>query len=702
MNQRRSICLLLAITGSAAAEDTPASSEPPSPTEAPGETIIVIDRAPDPDADPEARDRGRALGDAPFVTIIHADDHPATASVGDAIGASVGTQLRSLGGFGAYQSVSVRGASPGHTTVLVDGVPLARLATVTADVGRYSVDTFGQVDLYRGAVPIELGGAGVGGAVNLVTRLGRSERGERIRASLGAGSYGARHLHLAYGDAHLDGRLVSATMVGYSAATGDYSFFSDNGTPLNANDDSYLTRENNSFSQLDAMTRWGAADRSAVGGVRLAAKQQGLSGTDTQPVYEAALTTINLVGDGHVEHEVGAATARQQGFVLVERQRLRDPDGELSAGPQDRGYLTLSAGASSTWRLPIARHRGTGGLELRADRFRDRDRMGTGTSVTGHREAGALLAAFDLALDPAATVVLTPAVRFDIVRTAPAPSTVGASVPMPTRWDRVPSPRLSTRAAVSEDVAIKASAGWYVRLPTLVELFGNRAALIGSPDLRPERGPSADVGVVWAPSKPLGALDRILVEASAFGTRPKDTIAFVPSIGFASRALNIANSQSYGGELVASARIARTLSLTANYTRLATQQLTEEASYANKALPRQPEHSVYARADVMQRVLARRVAVWLDASYLSRSYLDQANLRVVPQRLLVGTGARVELAGGLEATLAVQNVTDARIQHLPLDPAPRPDLTETPTALADVMGFPLPGRTFYVSLDWSH
>src|SRR5215213_1352208 len=89
------------------------------------ETIIVIDRAPDRDADPKARDRDRALGDAPFVTIIHSADHPATASVADAIGTSVGAQSRSLGGLGAYESISVRGATPGHTTVLIDGVPLA-------------------------------------------------------------------------------------------------------------------------------------------------------------------------------------------------------------------------------------------------------------------------------------------------------------------------------------------------------------------------------------------------------------------------------------------------------------------------------------------------------------------------------------------------------------------------------------------------
>ena len=60
--------------------DAPASVDP--------ETIVIIDRAPDRDADPAVRDRDRALGEAPFVTIVHPDDHPATASVADAIGAT--------------------------------------------------------------------------------------------------------------------------------------------------------------------------------------------------------------------------------------------------------------------------------------------------------------------------------------------------------------------------------------------------------------------------------------------------------------------------------------------------------------------------------------------------------------------------------------------------------------------------------------
>src|SRR6185503_3675696 len=98
---------------------------------------------------------------------------------------------------------------------------------------------------------------------------------------------------------------------------------------------------------------------------------------------------------------------------------------------------------------------------------------------------------------------------------------------LPPRYDAVPSPRLSARALAGADVAFKASAGYYVRLPTLLELFGDRGFVLGSPDLAPERGPAIDAGVVWAPRGSLGVADRILVQAAVFATRAKDTIAYV-------------------------------------------------------------------------------------------------------------------------------------------------------------------------------
>jgi vitamin B12 transporter len=667
------------------------------------ETIIVIGKAPDREA---ARDRDRALGDAPFVTVIHPDDQPATASVADAVGAAVGAQTRSLGGLGAYESVSVRGAAPGHTAVLIDGVPLSRIAAVTTDLGRFALDAFGQVELYRGAVPVELGGAGVGGALNLVTRLGRGEHGERFTASLGGGSFGARHLRVHYGDEH--GAWLSSTTLGYEGATGDYTYFSDNGTVLNTADDSYKQRANNHFDQLDVASRVGKAGTADAGGVRLAYKDQGLPGSANQPSLEASLATFDAIGDARGDVEVGPAIAKQLGYVLVERQHLRDPMGELGLGAQARDYLTLSGGASTTWVAAVGRHTATAGLELRGDRFRDSDANATRAALIGNRIGGAVLASVDLVADPDALIVVTPAMRLDLVRTAPTPMTEGPMTSEPAaRSDIVPSPRLSARAAVSSDVSVKASAGWYVRLPTLIELFGDRGTLVGSPELRPERGPSADAGFVWAPARamkiPNGDLpdiviDRVLVEAAGFATRPHDTIALVPSGGFVFHAANIADAITYGGEVVAAARIARMVSITANYTHMVTAQLVADPAFANKPLPREPGDVVYARVDVARGP----VDLWSDGTWQSETFVDLSGLQPIPARLLLGAGARVEVVHDVGISVSVANLANVRVETLALSPAPRPGLTSTPTPLADYAGYPLPGRSYYVSLDWSH
>ncbi|HEY4176476.1 MAG TPA: TonB-dependent receptor [Kofleriaceae bacterium] len=671
------------------------------------ETIYVIDDAP---ADKQARDRDRALGDAPFVTVLHADEHAPTASVGDALATTAGVQLSSLGGLGAYQTISVRGAAPGHTEVLIDGLPLARIAAVTTDLGRFSMASFGTVELYRGAVPVEMGGAGVGGAVNLVTALGRGANGERMDVSAGVGSYGAMHLRARYGDAYgAHGQVKSATTIGYQGAAGDFRYFSDNGTLLNKNDDTYLTRENNRFDRLDASTR--AGNDNLVGGVRASWQRQGLPGATSAPTMKTRLSTLDLVGDAQGSVSIGKAIARQVGYVLVEHQTLDDPDGELSLGTIDRTYTTLSGGASSTWHVGIATQRATGGIELRGDHFSDHPGDVVDPDITdspslhtysGNRVGGAVTAALDLALND--RLVVTPAMRLDLERTAPTPMTIGptAGTEIDPRWDTAPSPRLTAREMLRDDLALKGSVGRYSRLPTLTEVFGNRGFILGAPDLKPETGSSSDVGLVWAPAKSLARVDRILVQADAFASRSHDTIAFVTTAGFTARAINLDDTQSYGAELIAAARFAELLTINAAYTRLETAQLSGDMNLRDNPVPRRPGHIAYGRAELGHQLVGRDVAVWGDANYQSKSTLDQTALRIVPARVLVGAGARVELVHDLSLAGTVSNLFDTRTESVPLDPAPSPTFTSAPTALVDITGFPLPGRSFYLSLEWTH
>jgi outer membrane receptor protein involved in Fe transport len=92
--------------------------------------------------------------------------------------------------------------------------------------------------------------------------------------------------------------------------------------------------------------------------------------------------------------------------------------------------------------------------------------------------------------------------------------------------------------------------------------------------------------------------------------------------------------------------------------------------------------------------------VYGDAALVSGNHLDPANLNRVPPRALLGAGIKLEIAPRLLAGLEGKNLTDSRVEDIQLDPPPRPDLTSAPRAVADFFGYPLPGRAFYVTLQW--
>lgn len=656
-----------------------------------------------------ARDRHRALGDTPLVTVLHPDEHlgeePGLVSV---LGGAVGTAVRSLGGLGAFASISVRGAASGHTAILVDGVPLARVGTVSADLGRFDLGAYDQIDLYRGAVPLDVAGAGVGGALALSTALGPTAQGDALVLSAGTGSFAARHLRGRWGGLLRDGDLAAVVLAGYRGARGDFRYFDDGGTSLDPSDDGTRVRTNNGFDEADLAARIGTTGtpaRHGVLGVRVTGKTQGVPGPATTSAAAATLTTWAGLVDGELGLPLSeTVAARVRSYLSLETQRYADPDDEIGVGTQDRRYDLGTFALSAAWDVVAGarrQHRFGAAVDGSAEVYRDHDLVGDRGVQQGDRlSAGvALGGALAFADD---RVVLEPGLRFDAVRTAaPADAIAPATAMPPTpRWDLPASPRLGARAMVRDDVTVKASAGLYARLPTAMELFGDRGFIVGSPDLRAEGGPAIEAGAVWAPAAPRGPVDRILVEAAGFASWPHDTIALVAVGGSVARPINVGDAELRGVEASATARLARRLTVAGNYTLLHTAQHSAEPSFDGKALPRQPAHAASVRADLALRLGDHLVAPWAELEWQAASYLDQAQLRQVPGRTIAALGARVELSPQLLLGVDVRNLTDARVAQLPLARPPRPDLTSVPMAVADVAGYPLPGRALYLSITY--
>jgi vitamin B12 transporter len=677
------------------------------------ETIVIVDHAQRggpgdlTSDDPASRDRRRGLAGSAFVTVVHVDALVGeTRGVADAIGAAAGVEARSFGGLGTFSSIMVRGASPGHTQVSIDGVALSRLGSVTADLSRFDLDSVSELELYRGSVPVTLGGAGLGGALNLVTRIGRASTGERWRFTLGGGSFGARSARLRYGDGDpADGLGVTAAL-GYDGATGDFRFFDDGGTNLVTDDDRYTTRINNGFDAVDGVVRLGG-QRGGTGwqlGVRALGKRQGVPGAGWDQARLAHLDTVGAVVDGTIEVDaprgVDGLVARTSIDGLVERQAFHDPGDEVGLAAQDRRYLTLGLGGQSAWSLARGRHRLAAAIEVRGDRYRDRE-VGPGATLgtAGTRVSTALAISDDVGLWHG-QVAIEPSVRVELQRTDPLIDAAAAEQRDPApRTEVLASPRLGARALLDPDVALKGGVGRYVRVPTALELFGDRGFLVGRPELRTETGWAADLGLVVAPADARGSLDRMYLEFAGFWSRPVDAIAMVTTGGLVTRPVNLPGADLHGVELVASGRLARAVTASANYTWLDARQRSREDSLDGKRLPGRPAHAAYVRLDAARAVRGHLLAAFTDASYQAGSFLDEANLAAVPARLLFGAGCKLEVGGGLAVALEVKNLTDDRVETVPLDPPPRPDLAEVPRAVADFAGYPLPGRAAYLRLD---
>ncbi len=695
------------------------NSEPlpePGSEEVHGNEVIVMVGRPRAEGSEDLRgpesehaDAQNGLDRSAFTTLVRVRElEGETRSVGEVLSHTVGVTARSLGGLGAFSSISVRGADPSHTSVSVDGIELSRIVSVTANVGQFDIGSFETLELYRGGVPPHLGGAGVGGAVNMQTALGRGADGKSLHVSLGAGSFGARHLRARWLGGERGGNSAAQFSVGYSGAAGDFSFYDNRNTRLVADDDRISVRENNSYERIELVGR--ARQGAWTFGSRSSVQNQGLPGATSNPAQVASLSTAHQLFDSRLDRPDlfgKASNFNLRGFASLERQHYSDPESEIGLLAQDSVYLTTSLGSGLGVHLPLAAHHEilfdlSGRLDWFADTPGKRAESGAQRTAAGNRQGGQLsLSEQSTWFEERLTFDL--GIRGDLLRTVPSRDVLSeaAGPSEASQHDWFLSPRASVRYRIAESVAVKGSAGRYLRIPTLVEMFGDRGFILGNPELLPEVGTTGDLGVVWAPWQKHGPIDRVYVEAAGFASKPENPIVFLTGSGFVSQARNLDGAQIFGTELVLSMRLWKMLSLTGNYSFLDARKKSKDLS-DGKLLPGRPQHRFYGRVDSAFSPGGRLLVLWSDITNLSGNFLDELNTLELPQRTLWGAGVKVAAFQSLLVSIEVKNLLNVRSELVDLTPAPSPQLSNTRLPLSDVHGFPLPGRALYLQLHWSH
>lgn len=108
-----------------------------------------------------------------------------TMDLSDVIDKISGVKIRSTGGVGSEANVTLNGFSGRHVKVFIDGVPMDGMSSAFG-LNNIPAGLAKRIEVYKGVVPIELGGDALGGAINIITD---NSRRTRLNVSYSFGSF---------------------------------------------------------------------------------------------------------------------------------------------------------------------------------------------------------------------------------------------------------------------------------------------------------------------------------------------------------------------------------------------------------------------------------------------------------------------------------------------------------------------------------
>lgn len=578
-----------------------------------------------------------------------------------------GVAVTDTGGYGALATATIRGATSAQTPVYLGGIRLNDDVGGTADLSLTPPWLLRRIEIYRGNAPLRADRLGIGGAIFLEPRVPR-----RSEAGAGAmsGSFGATG-GWAWGGTG-DARAASLVGVRWERARNDYSYLDDRGTALDPSDDRTVRRANADAETLDVWALGHAVVDGATsldGIVNVVAREQGVPGIGLLPTLAVRSRVARELGGvtvrGPCSSQDRCAIASTTSF-LVSRTTTADPLGELFPGAPVVTYLGSRLEEALTLRLDVSqRVTVTGVVRGGLERLMVR---GAGPYVEGTRLRGA----------PAVLVEWAP-ISWLVVRALGAVDVEATAATAGQTLRALPSVRLGGQLGHGAIVGL-VNLGRYARSPTLGELYGVTGSQRGNTDLVAESGLTGDAGVRVA-TRP-SAIVEVRGDLFLFARVASDLIAYRRSSFGTLTPYNVGSARILGAELAVAATFLRHVDATLALTLVDPRDDSPDRTTTNDLLPFRSQVVLAPRVAVRSGPLP---SVGVKDASLALGWIHQSG-RVADPAGLVSIASQD--AVDVEAELAFR-ASALRFRLANAFDAPR----------FDVVGYPLPGRSAYVSFE---
>ncbi len=625
-----------------------------------------------------------------FVALIDVgNSKTATKDASSLLSNATGIRVKQYGGLGSFATMSIRGSSSSHVQVYLDGVSLNDPYTGISNLADLALGNVNRIEIYRGFSPVSFGASSIGGAINLVTE--KSSPGNQlaiapdITSEVSAGSFGTRkaslNLHSVIGLAEIN------CFGGYMKSEGDFTFLDDNATPLNPSDDEIASRLNSDFS------RWNFSGGMNVGipGFERASlnfdgfeREGGVPGIGSNQSSIARIRRRRRITYLRLDPEPVFSNRIHSEFTAFHSwtaEQFDDPQGDISLGKQKTDNRIISYGGNMkgtlfSHSLPLTADLF---LESKKERFipksylpdlregPDRLRKSLTAAISGN------LSFFkNRAVLSVGTKHLWSENEFyDEPRFIWMPPTPQGKIK-----SEYQSPRAGVRIRLGKGFTIKGNIGRHYRTPTFFELFGNIGSVTGDGTLEPEKGLNRDIGAVFSREKLL-FLRRLYLETLYFDNEITDLILFFPNSQRTVKPANIGSSRIRGCEFSLSLDLTSSISFSGNYTYMDGKDTSPIPYYNGNELASTPTHET----SLAMNFSRRRWGLGWKVHYIGSNFLDRANMEEVPGREIHTLYLETKPFGDrFSIMLEGRNLTDNQIR--------------------DVSGFPLPGRNFYLTMEY--
>jgi len=600
-------------------------------------------------------------------------------SLSEVIEKEMGVQVRQSGGLGSFSTISLRGSTSDQVMVFMDGILLNDASGGGVDLSNIALSDVEAIEIYRGISPINFGKASIGGVVNIRTL--RAKKGLDANVTAGYGSFNTRTLagFINHKPSDWD-YLFSADYLG---SDNDFEFLNDNGTEWNTADDRWEKRNNAQFDQKNLLAKVGydATDDVRVNLVnQWFSKDQGLPSwnnsefTKTSFDVDRDITTLNVTVDDIGPYHLNTSTRVS---YLWKKERYDDREGHVGLGKQITEYLTHRYAAD--FYLEWLTDRNTLSLTLSAQReeyepndLLNKTNPNDSTRNTYRFGVQDSLALFDY------TLIITPALRHTILKDELKSATSIWGLPLEgrSREKEYTSPQIGLKYRPFDWLTFKSNVAEYVREPSFFELFGDRGFFMGNDELKVEQGRNIDAGfeIVWRPDTWL--LQRISLNAAYFESDVEDLITRVYDARGIGKSVNISESEIRGIESGISIDFLDHFRLVGNATRQDTENKSEIRAFQGKDLPGRFENSYLGRIEARYGGFK----AYYEKIVEEGIYYDTANLLKAEDKQEINAGISW-LVRPFLLTFEVKNLEDEFYE--------------------DFNGYPLPGRSYYFTVNYS-